>query len=134
MHINFAMWRKASWQLIKMNDKKEWDSLRGMLSRLSRSRQAASPRHINISDFQPGGFGSFQNSEPDFSFRGEGCILIVNPDDQTERGVRAHGRLKHKCLVYLEGDPILAPIEPVAVPSSHIHAEADSILADHLSH
>ncbi|HLA07884.1 MAG TPA: prenyltransferase [Anaerolineales bacterium] len=27
MTINFAMWRKASWQLIKMNDKKEWDAL-----------------------------------------------------------------------------------------------------------
>jgi 1,4-dihydroxy-2-naphthoate octaprenyltransferase len=27
MNINFAMWRKASWQLIKINDKKEWDSL-----------------------------------------------------------------------------------------------------------
>jgi 1,4-dihydroxy-2-naphthoate polyprenyltransferase len=27
MHINFPMWRKASWQLIKMEDKKEWDSL-----------------------------------------------------------------------------------------------------------
>ena len=27
MNINFAMWRKASWQLIKMNDKKEWDAL-----------------------------------------------------------------------------------------------------------
>ncbi|RPJ18709.1 MAG: prenyltransferase, partial [Chloroflexi bacterium] len=27
MHINFAMWRKASWQLIKMEDKKEWDAL-----------------------------------------------------------------------------------------------------------
>jgi 1,4-dihydroxy-2-naphthoate polyprenyltransferase len=27
MHINFAMWRKASWQLIKIEDKKEWDSL-----------------------------------------------------------------------------------------------------------
>ncbi|MGE5461995.1 MAG: prenyltransferase [Syntrophothermus sp.] len=27
MHINFPMWRKASWQLIKMDDKKEWDSL-----------------------------------------------------------------------------------------------------------
>jgi 1,4-dihydroxy-2-naphthoate octaprenyltransferase len=27
MRINFAMWRKASWQLIKMDDKKEWDSL-----------------------------------------------------------------------------------------------------------
>src|SRR5512138_2423942 len=27
MHINFSMWRKASWQLIKMDDKKEWDSL-----------------------------------------------------------------------------------------------------------
>ena len=26
MHINFAMWRKASWQLIKMDDKKEWDA------------------------------------------------------------------------------------------------------------
>ncbi len=25
--INFAMWRKASWQLIKMDDKKEWDAL-----------------------------------------------------------------------------------------------------------
>lgn len=27
MNINFAMWRKASWQLIKMNDKGEWDAL-----------------------------------------------------------------------------------------------------------
>ena len=27
MHIKFAMWRKASWQLIKMDDKKEWDAL-----------------------------------------------------------------------------------------------------------
>ena len=27
MHINFAMWRKASWQLIKMDDKEEWDAL-----------------------------------------------------------------------------------------------------------
>ena len=27
MHINFAMWRKASWELIKMDDKKEWDAL-----------------------------------------------------------------------------------------------------------
>ena len=27
MHINFAMWRKASWQLIKLDDKKEWDAL-----------------------------------------------------------------------------------------------------------
>src|SRR6185436_18963890 len=27
MHINFAMWRKASWQLIKMDDKREWDAL-----------------------------------------------------------------------------------------------------------
>jgi len=27
MNINFGMWRKASWQLIKMEDKKEWDAL-----------------------------------------------------------------------------------------------------------
>jgi 1,4-dihydroxy-2-naphthoate polyprenyltransferase len=27
MSMNFAMWRKASWQLIKMDDKKEWDAL-----------------------------------------------------------------------------------------------------------
>jgi 1,4-dihydroxy-2-naphthoate octaprenyltransferase len=27
MNINFAMWRKASWQLIKMSDKNEWDAL-----------------------------------------------------------------------------------------------------------
>jgi 1,4-dihydroxy-2-naphthoate octaprenyltransferase len=27
MNINFAMWRKASWQLIKMENKKEWDAL-----------------------------------------------------------------------------------------------------------
>lgn len=27
MRINFAMWRKASWQLIKMDDKKEWEAL-----------------------------------------------------------------------------------------------------------
>ena len=26
MHINFAMWRKASWELIKMDDKKEWEA------------------------------------------------------------------------------------------------------------
>lgn len=27
MKINFAMWRKASWELIKMNDKDEWNAL-----------------------------------------------------------------------------------------------------------
>jgi 1,4-dihydroxy-2-naphthoate octaprenyltransferase len=27
MKINFAMWRKAAWELIKMDDKQEWDSL-----------------------------------------------------------------------------------------------------------
>ncbi len=27
MHINFAMWRRASWELIKMDDKQEWDAL-----------------------------------------------------------------------------------------------------------
>ena len=27
MNINFAMWRKASWQLIKMDDKREWEAL-----------------------------------------------------------------------------------------------------------
>ncbi len=27
MNINFGMWRKASWQLVKMDDKKEWDAL-----------------------------------------------------------------------------------------------------------
>jgi 1,4-dihydroxy-2-naphthoate octaprenyltransferase len=27
MRINFAMWRTAIWQLIKMEDKKEWDAL-----------------------------------------------------------------------------------------------------------
>jgi 1,4-dihydroxy-2-naphthoate octaprenyltransferase len=27
MKINFAMWRKASWELIKMDDKGEWDAL-----------------------------------------------------------------------------------------------------------
>ena len=27
MNINFAMWRKALWELIKMDDKKEWEGL-----------------------------------------------------------------------------------------------------------
>jgi len=27
MHFSVAMWRKASWQLIKMDDKREWDAL-----------------------------------------------------------------------------------------------------------
>jgi len=27
MNINFGMWRKASWELIKMDDKEEWDGL-----------------------------------------------------------------------------------------------------------
>ena len=27
MKINFGMWRKATWELIKMDDKKEWESL-----------------------------------------------------------------------------------------------------------
>ena len=27
MNINFAMWRKALWELIKMDDKKEWEAL-----------------------------------------------------------------------------------------------------------
>jgi len=39
MKINFAMWRKAMWELIKMDDKKEWDALdvvsRWLISRLT---------------------------------------------------------------------------------------------------
>ncbi len=27
MKINFAMWKRASWELVKMDDKKEWDAL-----------------------------------------------------------------------------------------------------------
>lgn len=27
MNINFSMWRKALWELVKMDDKKEWDAL-----------------------------------------------------------------------------------------------------------
>ena len=27
MNLNLAMWRKAAWELIKLDDKKEWDSL-----------------------------------------------------------------------------------------------------------
>ncbi len=27
MPVNFGMWRKAAWELIKMDDKKEWDAL-----------------------------------------------------------------------------------------------------------
>jgi len=27
MHINFPMWRKAAWQLIKLDDKTQWDAL-----------------------------------------------------------------------------------------------------------
>ena len=27
MNINFAMWRTAIWQLVKMDDKKQWDSV-----------------------------------------------------------------------------------------------------------
>ena len=27
MKINFGMWRKASWELIKMDDKREWEAL-----------------------------------------------------------------------------------------------------------
>jgi 1,4-dihydroxy-2-naphthoate octaprenyltransferase len=27
MGVNFGMWRKASWQLVKMDDKREWDAL-----------------------------------------------------------------------------------------------------------
>ena len=27
MNINFGMWRKAIWELVKMDDKKEWDAL-----------------------------------------------------------------------------------------------------------
>jgi 1,4-dihydroxy-2-naphthoate octaprenyltransferase len=27
MNINFGMWRKAAWELVKMDDKREWDAL-----------------------------------------------------------------------------------------------------------
>jgi 1,4-dihydroxy-2-naphthoate octaprenyltransferase len=40
MHINFAMWRKASWQLIKMDDKKEWEALDAISKWLIATRSA----------------------------------------------------------------------------------------------
>jgi 1,4-dihydroxy-2-naphthoate polyprenyltransferase len=38
--INFAMWKKASWELIKMDDKKEWDSLDAVSKWLIATRSA----------------------------------------------------------------------------------------------
>lgn len=40
MGINFAMWKKASWELIKMDDKKEWDSLDAVSKWLIATRSA----------------------------------------------------------------------------------------------
>jgi 1,4-dihydroxy-2-naphthoate octaprenyltransferase len=40
MHINFAMWRKASWQLIKMDDKREWQALDAISQWLIATRSA----------------------------------------------------------------------------------------------
>ena len=65
--------------------------------------------YVNILDFQPRGFGVFQNSEPDFSFRGECRVLIVDPDDQSQRGIRTHLRLKH-----LEHHPLRTTLAPRA--------------------
>jgi len=40
MGINFAMWKKASWELIKMDDKKEWDALDAVSKWLIATRSA----------------------------------------------------------------------------------------------
>lgn len=40
MGINFAMWKKASWELIKLDDKKEWDSLDAVSKWLIATRSA----------------------------------------------------------------------------------------------
>jgi 1,4-dihydroxy-2-naphthoate polyprenyltransferase len=40
MSINFAMWKKASWELIKMEDKKEWDALDAVSKWLIATRSA----------------------------------------------------------------------------------------------
>src|SRR5258706_4998396 len=40
MNINFGMWRKASWQLIKMEDKNEWDALDAVSKWLIATRSA----------------------------------------------------------------------------------------------
>ena len=42
MKINFAMWRKALWELIKMDDKKEWDALDVISKWLIATRSAVS--------------------------------------------------------------------------------------------
>ena len=47
MKINFAMWRKASWELIKMDDKKEWDALDVVSKWLIASRSAQDERIIS---------------------------------------------------------------------------------------
>jgi hypothetical protein len=90
-------------------------------------------RYIDILDFQPCGFEVLQDSKPDFSFRGKGCILVIDPNHQSQRGMRTHGRLKHEDIIHFEYDLIRAPIKPVTVPFSDIYTEADSILIDHFS-
>ena len=43
MNINFAMWRKASWELIKMDNKQEWDALDVISKWLIATRSAVTP-------------------------------------------------------------------------------------------
>jgi 1,4-dihydroxy-2-naphthoate octaprenyltransferase len=40
MGVNFAMWRKAIWQLIKMDDKRQWDALDAVSKWLIATRSA----------------------------------------------------------------------------------------------
>lgn len=91
-------------------------------------------RYINLFYFQPCGFGVLEDSEPDFSFRSECRVLIVDPDDQPQRWIRAHGRLQHLDIIHFECNALLAPIEAVSVPLGHIHAESDSLLANDAPH
>ena len=126
-----------------MDDKKECDSFELVSKGLIAIRSAVtvvsihvwrSPLlHIDIFNFQPRGFGVFQNSEPDFSFRGESRLFIVYPYDQSLRRIRAHLLYKQLNIIKLKSDSLLAPIEAVSVPLRDIYAESNSILINHFS-
>lgn len=88
--------------------------------------------YFNVFDLKPGWVGIFQYTQTKFSFRRERRILIINPDDYSQRRIRTDRRFQDKRLIHFEDDPLGTPPQPVCVPLSDIHIQKDSILCDDL--
>ena len=59
--------------------------------------------NLQILDFQPFLF-PFQNPKRDFALRREGRVLIINPDNDSQRprSVRAYKRLQHEDIIHIK--------------------------------